>query len=52
MFENCARGTVVRHENSLHAGAPVEEGEKWLATLWFREVAVYDPISSNDGRQP
>lgn len=23
--------------NSLHAGLAVERGEKWLATLWFRE---------------
>ena len=26
-FATCVRGTVVRVENSLHAGAPVEEGE-------------------------
>jgi prolyl 4-hydroxylase len=37
-FENCIRGTVIRDENSLHAGAPVEGGEKWIATLWFREL--------------
>jgi prolyl 4-hydroxylase len=37
VFENCVRGTVIRDENSLHAGAPVVEGEKWIATLWFRE---------------
>jgi prolyl 4-hydroxylase len=36
-FENCVRGTVLRHENSLHAGGPVEAGEKWIATLWFRQ---------------
>ena len=23
---------------SLHAGLPVQRGEKWLATLWFREA--------------
>ena len=23
--------------DTLHAGMPVERGEKWLATLWFRE---------------
>lgn len=39
-FENCVQGTTIRDENSLHAGAPVEEGEKWIATLWFRELTV------------
>jgi prolyl 4-hydroxylase len=23
--------------DSLHAGMPVEAGEKWLATLWIRQ---------------
>jgi len=23
--------------DSLHAGLPVERGEKWLATLWIRQ---------------
>ena len=23
--------------DSLHAGLPVERGEKWLATLWLRQ---------------
>jgi hypothetical protein len=23
--------------DSLHAGMPVEDGEKWLATLWIRQ---------------
>ena len=27
---------------SLHASLPVIEGEKWLATLWFRDRPVYD----------
>ena len=27
---------------SLHAGLPVERGEKWLATLWLRERAYRD----------
>lgn len=41
------RGRVVVFDNvladglpdpsTLHAGCPVERGEKWLATLWFRE---------------
>jgi prolyl 4-hydroxylase len=36
-FENCVRGTVLRDEKSLHASTPVEQGEKWIATLWFRQ---------------
>jgi prolyl 4-hydroxylase len=26
---------------SLHGGAPVLDGEKWIATKWFREFAVH-----------
>ena len=36
-FDNCEKGSTHRHEKSLHAGAPVEKGEKWAATIWFRE---------------
>lgn len=24
------------YKDSLHAGAPVTQGEKWILTLWFR----------------
>lgn len=35
-FLNCdARGRP--DPDTLHAGCPVRRGEKWLATLWFRE---------------
>lgn len=37
MFENCYPGTNEPHPLSLHEGCPVQEGEKWIATLWFRE---------------
>ncbi|SFX22004.1 prolyl 4-hydroxylase [Thermoactinomyces sp. DSM 45891] len=40
-FENCIRGTNVPNERSMHAGQPVGEGEKWIATLWFREKPQY-----------
>ncbi len=36
-FDNCRSGSALRDDRSLHAGAPVEQGEKWAATLWFRE---------------
>lgn len=42
------RGRVVMFDNvnddgspdasTLHAGLPVEQGEKWLATMWFRQA--------------
>ncbi|HET7921721.1 MAG TPA: 2OG-Fe(II) oxygenase, partial [Gammaproteobacteria bacterium] len=35
-FFNCLKdGTP--NKKTLHAGMPVVKGEKWLATLWFRE---------------
>ncbi|KPD15104.1 hypothetical protein ADM96_35315 [Burkholderia sp. ST111] len=37
VFDNCEVGCTQRDDKSLHAGAPVERGEKWIATLWFRE---------------
>ncbi|WP_417450063.1 2OG-Fe(II) oxygenase [Kordiimonas sp.] len=36
VFHNCLPGTTERHPQSLHAGRPVEEGEKWAFNLWFR----------------
>jgi len=36
IFHNCEAGTDVRHPKSLHAGLPVEDGEKWAFNLWFR----------------
>lgn len=36
VFHNCEAGTDIRHPQSLHAGLPVEEGEKWAFNLWFR----------------
>ena len=37
VFDNCEAGTTGVHPQSLHAGMPVDEGEKWAANLWFRE---------------
>jgi prolyl 4-hydroxylase len=35
-FSNClANGAP--NPDSVHAGLPVQAGDKWLATLWFRE---------------
>jgi prolyl 4-hydroxylase len=37
VFENCKRGSTEPHPLSKHAGLPVKTGEKWIATLWFRQ---------------
>ncbi len=36
LFHNCAPGTTDVDRDSLHAGLPVERGEKWAFNLWFR----------------
>jgi prolyl 4-hydroxylase len=38
VFWNVHEGTNELHPNSLHAGMPVEAGEKWAFNLWFREA--------------
>lgn len=42
VFENCKKGTNKPHPLSLHEGRPVIKGEKWIATLWFREKEQYE----------
>ncbi len=40
VFANCLAGGRDQCDLSLHAGAPVAEGEKWAATVWWREFPV------------
>jgi prolyl 4-hydroxylase len=37
VFENCIKNTDHPHHLSLHGSRPLTKGEKWIATLWFRE---------------
>jgi len=37
IFSNVVMGTTDIHPHSLHAGCPVEAGEKWAFNLWFHE---------------
>jgi len=37
VFDNCDSDCALPHHQSLHAGAPLHQGEKWVGTLWFRE---------------
>ncbi|WP_010495278.1 OsmC family protein [Paenibacillus elgii] len=43
VFETCKWGTNERHPLSLHGSRELREGEKWIATLWFRERPQYEP---------
>jgi prolyl 4-hydroxylase len=38
VFNNCIKNTTDVHPKSLHAGLPVESGEKYATNLWFREM--------------
>lgn len=40
VFENTYKNTNIKHVNSLHAGMPVIEGQKYAFNLWFRENSV------------
>ncbi|WP_282941181.1 OsmC family protein [Paenibacillus sp. RC67] len=41
VFGNCKKGTNQTHPLSLHGSRELKEGEKWIATLWFREKEQY-----------
>ena len=41
IFDNLLR-TAAPDLDSLHAGLPVQRGEKWLATLWLRQGRYRD----------
>ena len=37
IFDSCRAGSVEVHPKALHASAPLDAGEKWIANLWFRQ---------------
>ncbi len=48
VFNNCSGDSIVRTENSLHSGNPVEAGEKWAFNLWFREFPTsHNPMAED-----
>lgn len=51
VFHNCEPGTLRRHPQSLHAGTPVEEGEKWAFNLWFRSRSRLEPPTPPTDRE-
>ncbi|MGB0681075.1 MAG: prolyl hydroxylase family protein [Magnetovibrionaceae bacterium] len=36
VFQNTGKSILTAHPDSLHAGQPVIEGEKWACNIWFR----------------
>lgn len=50
IFHNTSEDMSGPHPNSLHAGMPVEAGEKWAFNLWFRhgETAKSYSITADD----
>jgi prolyl 4-hydroxylase len=45
VFHNCLPDSTTRHLKSLHAGMPVESGEKWAVNLFFRENPNMKPLT-------
>jgi predicted nucleic acid binding AN1-type Zn finger protein len=45
IFHNVFEGTNNLHPNSLHAGMPVIEGEKYAFNLWFRQQNIKHPFT-------
>ena len=43
VFQNTYENTKKRDPLSLHAGMPVESGEKWIANFWLREIPFDKP---------
>ncbi|MEY9974873.1 hypothetical protein ABH966_005290 [Lysinibacillus sp. RC46] len=41
VFENCQPGTSIPDPQSLHGSKILQDGEKWIGTLWFCERPKY-----------
>ncbi len=41
VFENCQPGTSIPDQQSLHGSKILQDGEKWIGTLWFCEQPQY-----------
>ncbi|MDQ0417424.1 prolyl 4-hydroxylase [Croceifilum oryzae] len=41
IFDNCYTDTINAHPLSIHGSRVLEEGEKWITTLWFTERPHY-----------
>lgn len=52
LFHNTGEDWTKPHPLSLHSGEPVEQGEKWIANLWFRERAWRGPDAWTEDEEP
>ncbi|MEJ8562397.1 2OG-Fe(II) oxygenase [Yoonia sp. GPGPB17] len=41
IFGNTRLGTTMEHPHSSHGGRPVEEGEKYALSIWWRQLAYH-----------
>lgn len=48
IFSNVFPGQTEPHPQSTHAGLPVEKGEKYAMTLWWRQLAYHVPRTYPD----
>lgn len=49
IFNNCRGDSFEKCDEALHAGRPVERGEKWAFNLWFRQYPLsYNPVVPSD----
>lgn len=51
VFHNTSESIEKAHPFSLHAGLPVEEGEKWAFNMWFRQHKVQEEFIRDDYRE-
>jgi prolyl 4-hydroxylase len=51
VFHNTSESIEIAHPNSLHAGLPVEEGEKWAFNIWFHQHKVKEECIRDDYKE-
>jgi 2OG-Fe(II) oxygenase superfamily len=52
IFHNTLPGTIDVHPDSLHAGNPVDDGEKWAFNIWFRARPLSEIQEFEDLQDP
>ena len=51
VFHNTSKNIETPHPNSLHAGLPILEGEKWAFNIWFRQKKMSEELVVNEQTQ-